>query len=678
MAPSHAGFTKSDLEQAARVTLVVALGEINESVTAWIDQSSRENSVKILRVDALDDREAIPASWEVLRVDTIGSTEAIRREYLDFLGTVPDKKIFDGKSLNDLFQRRDGFSLWWTEAGVRRSVTHGVSVLVKYIWLIQRAMDLFRPSQVIIHCTESRVAKVLADSVKSAPNVRMTPGTAVPQSQELWRGWAWLKNAIAWARGFVLHRILRTARIRGKHPLPSTSIQQPVVVMSACFPRLVVTPNQPRKVWYWDALANQIEKLSPTAAFRYLLDFDESDINPIRFEFKGILKDAATIRAIPGAIPQWRGQMGAMSIARILYHHLTMIVRFYRVSKNPSYPSIYEYRGVSLAPELHAHFSFSVVTAIHWEYEVETIADILRNLGDVKVVLVHQEFETRGMMVIAACRRLGIPTIGVQHGIICPLHTLYTPTAKQLAASPAPDYYAVYGQYSKEIVSEYGDFPADRVNICAGSRFDSLINEPTDRLKCREKLGLPTDKFIIVITTQPFSWLQKAIRGLLAIAPPNLLVCIKTYYLEGKDHEYQKLIDESPRPDTLLFNDHYSDLLGACDSLMSVCSTTLLEATLVGRPTICLNFTTEPDIYPYVEEGVSISVRSTAELAPALAHLMNSQMNREWQERRRRFLERHLGPAVEGKAAVSFAAWVNGFLGGAREVQRQTHEQDMN
>jgi hypothetical protein len=109
--------------------------------------------------------------------------------------------------------------------------------------------------------------------------------------------------------------------------------------------------------------------------------------------------------------------------------------------------------------------------------------------------------------------------------------------------------------------------------------------------------------------------------------------------------------------DVRFFTDHFWDLLIACDVLVSGSSTTVLEAALLGRETICVNFSDAPDAYPYVADGASLPARSEPQLADSFEQVLGA-INADGQSRtqRARFLERHLGPTSHGQGAATFAA----------------------
>jgi hypothetical protein len=96
-------------------------------------------------------------------------------------------------------------------------------------------------------------------------------------------------------------------------------------------------------------------------------------------------------------------------------------------------------------------------------------------------------------------------------------------------------------------------------------------------------------------------------------------------------------------------------LLSACDVWISASSTTILEATLAGKTSICVNFSGEPDGYPYVEDGAALPARSSVELSESLARALQERACADVDGKRSAFLRKHAGPTAEGRAAITLA-----------------------
>ncbi|MBO0697026.1 MAG: hypothetical protein J2P46_01405 [Zavarzinella sp.] len=640
--------------------LFVAAAPPSPATVRWVTDQFPGRAVAYLGVTAGQDPPILPAGWGTLAITDLGTLEELRREYLDYLERIPTTPIRHRATLDRLFRRRDGYSFWWTDVAVRRSPTQGMFLKVKLVWTVTRAVAHVRPAVVVLHAADPRQAAILQEAAGAAPDVRFAPESARPgplrrESRRFWFRWA-----IEYMYEFTRHRLRRHRWVRQLPAEPPAVPAQPTVVLSALYPRHVDRRDGAARVWYWDDLAAQLAAQAPPVAVRCLLDLDNPDTGPLRPDFGYLPKETPRLGGVP-ALPLWRGHANLRDWAATWVHQVRMLYRYYRLEADPRFAAVFRFRGVDLSPDWVGELRHALNVSVWWESEVDAAAARLRECGDVRAALVHQEFEVRGMILIAACRRLGIPTVGVQHGNFYPMHTVHTPPAAQVRGAPTPDYFAAYGEYGKEVVSRYGHFPADRVWTCAGSRFDALATRPPDRAECRRRLGLPADAFVVLVTTQSYPWFPDAVRAVLTRAPADSLVCVKTF--KADEAVYRKMIDDTGNRRALVFVDRFEDLLGACDVLASASSTTINEATLLAKPTVCLNFSAEPFYYPYIEEGVSLGARTADDVGEALGRLRSFRPDTAWQERRMRFLERHLGPATTGTAAATFARHVREIAG---------------
>ena len=72
---------------------------------------------------------------------------------------------------------------------------------------------------------------------------------------------------------------------------------------------------------------------------------------------------------------------------------------------------------------------------------------------------------------------------------------------------------------------------------------------------------------------------------------------------------------------------------------------------MLNRTTVCVNFSDEPDRYPYVEDGASLPGRTVEELKSSLQQALSEDCRGDFQRRRQDFLHRHAGPTTEGAGA---------------------------
>jgi hypothetical protein len=140
-------------------------------------------------------------------------------------------------------------------------------------------------------------------------------------------------------------------------------------------------------------------------------------------------------------------------------------------------------------------------------------------------------------------------------------------------------------------------------------------------------------------------------------ARPDVVLCIKKHQSSRamSADALRALAGSLGAANVRVFEGDLDLLLFASDVWISASSTTILEATLIGTRSICLNFSGEPDRYPYVEDGASLPARSVEELGESLSQLLDAGADPARERGRTGFLIRHAGPTKDGRAASTLA-----------------------
>jgi len=184
---------------------------------------------------------------------------------------------------------------------------------------------------------------------------------------------------------------------------------------------------------------------------------------------------------------------------------------------------------------------------------------------------------------IAACKRLGIPTFELQHGLITPSHGIYNlpKIPKKYKTSfinfVLPDFLAVYGQYWREVAMKGGLFPS-RAIVTIG---DYL------KIETGNKQPVSSGKKTILISSQApvQGQIIKYIRFLQAnLDPTSWRVIVKPHPIE-KDNAYQEVAKSGLLE---VSHDDIYRLLQHAEVHISVYSTVLYEAVRYDLVNYCL------------------------------------------------------------------------------------------
>ncbi len=195
--------------------------------------------------------------------------------------------------------------------------------------------------------------------------------------------------------------------------------------------------------------------------------------------------------------------------------------------------------------------------------------------------------------------------------------------------------------------------PPERLHVIGQPRFDLIQKQRYDRAKLRAEPGIPEDKGIIVLATQPmvesYLWTGKerekfieAVTGAMKEFPEKRLV-IKLHPDENIGI-YRRILSDIGDDTTIvcLDTDTY-ELLNACDLLMTFYSTVALEAMLFDKPVITVNLFGKPDIFPFAPSGAALGVYREEELVPSIKKaLYDAGVREELSSKSREFTCEHI------------------------------------
>jgi surface carbohydrate biosynthesis protein (TIGR04326 family) len=607
--------------------------------------------------------ELLPDGWTTCTPDDLMDPEDVRQAFLDFLETWPQRASASRKSLDELLMVDGRYSVWWTSVAAHRQPDHGSFRYFRLAVLLNRAIERYAPTTIRLLTSDPAVA-MLVQSRADAAGISVERAARCPPALTVRTdsGARWLLGSVIRAATYWLANVLPALHCRwAVRATTWKASSRPTVVFATRFEGYLALKNGQLSLVNWREISealraadSSIDQVFLPRALDRIVDTGGQRESPRR----GL--DAARNARAPmlvheGFVP-FRGQAGA------LLRQITVSCRFFRVEQSRRFKESFRFAGTDMAPVLVPQLRDAVAHIVDWSFKIGQLRGALRAAGDVRVVIACEEMYRWSMPVLAAAATLDIPTVGVQHGNMMPAHLTYRVPAGQMRCAPVPDYFAVYGAYAKEIVSGLGAYPASRVWITGAARLDALVNRRMPKNEARSRLGLPADKRVVVLATQTFSWFAVAIRAVMACVRgnPDVVLCVKKHpsSVAMSIDDLQALAAQVGADNVRVLDGDLDLLLFSCDVWISASSTTILESTLIGTPSVCVNFSGEPDRYPYVEDGASFPARSVAELKQSLSRALAADHDPESYSRRLAFLDRHAGPTRDGRASGTFAEHV--------------------
>jgi hypothetical protein len=252
---------------------------------------------------------------------------------------------------------------------------------------------------------------------------------------------------------------------------------------------------------------------------------------------------------------------------------------------------------------------------------------------------------------VLLARERGIPTMCVQDGADGMAPTWYWSDS---------DYVATQSEMLPERLAHAG-YDARRTRVTGQPRFDALFDAArrADREASRARLGLPAGFWVLFATQYDHdaSILERVARAVLDVPGGQLAI---RPHPEVDPSLYAAVVAAHPDGRVRLLQGDMADSLAACDAVVAQTSTVSVEAAILERPLVLINFTGLVDIVPFAEVGIGVRVGTPAELTTQLRRVAAGEAILD-PEVRRAGLKRLVGP-LDARASERVAAFVREVL----------------
>lgn len=264
-------------------------------------------------------------------------------------------------------------------------------------------------------------------------------------------------------------------------------------------------------------------------------------------------------------------------------------------------------------------------------------------------LVVVNETGYAGRAAVAAGNASGVPTIGLQHGVITPTHIEYVNERAALDppnpdAVPIPTRTLLDGDYYREVLQRDSAYPPQSLVVCGAPRYDTFLS----RLNSKPQVS----KEYVTLLTQPIDELP-TVRAILQMISrlDGVRLAIRPHPLEDPKR-YQSALREQGINAPVMAREDLAEVFGRSIAVIAPFSTAVVEANLAGLPVAVVNLSGERDYVPYADRGGSVRVTALSEL-PAVVRdfLGHGPMWRHLSETRRTFLENFAWGAGAGSAS---------------------------
>lgn len=334
----------------------------------------------------------------------------------------------------------------------------------------------------------------------------------------------------------------------------------------------------------------------------------------------------------------------------------------------------FDFEGTDLLPVLWQ----KIENFYRWEAPriqrfYETVLSCLRRMNP-RMVVVDEDLTESSRVLVDAANFLGIETLVVLHGL---------PGAPLGFVPLEAKFIAVWGEYTGKVLRQWGVEPS-RIVVTGCPKYDALSKQVTDAKSTKRKIcalwGWDPAKPVVLALTgairenplelheeessdtperiiETVKIFQKIARNI-----PEINIVIKLRFANPNISAFVKKIldaDGMPPGNFRWISEGLAlRYMRAADLVFNSISSACLEAVLIRKPAVQMNFSPHEDTFPFVRYGLPKRVQTFAEAEELCRLLARNQMEvAKWLEDQERIIE----PFVlsrDGKSGERVAQWI--------------------
>jgi hypothetical protein len=318
--------------------------------------------------------------------------------------------------------------------------------------------------------------------------------------------------------------------------------------------------------------------------------------------------------------------------------------------------------AVFLSDRVESLLSCRIPTALIVLRMSQQIVSVLKP----KCIFVTDEYDMWGRALIVAARQAGIRTVGIQHGIIEENHEGYVHLEGEIAPDgredspfcPVPHVTAVYGSHSRSALRGAGKYPESIVRVTGSLPLERARTKVGSQKAARTKLGLPECGLLFAFFGSPSAVYPEDSDHVHALCWASQRFdqvnwVLKAHPLDSDGaRRYRQISGQYNGRVQSFDNVDAFELLVAADIVASYNSTIAIDAVAFDRPSIQINLSGRPEVFPFVRNGLSVGVYSRTELVAFIESLLEQSPIENLIHRQRRLKDAIFAPIGSPSAEI--------------------------
>ena len=314
-----------------------------------------------------------------------------------------------------------------------------------------------------------------------------------------------------------------------------------------------------------------------------------------------------------------------------------------QVIDSESFQKLFNYKGIPLWQTLENFFvEMRYKPYIPYYLNLIDSLSIFQN-NKPKALFLPYETGPMALAIISVFQKLGIKTIGIQHGYIYQYNPMYSfgkfINEKEKLSFPLPDYTLVFGNYVKRLLMS-SKYPEDRITVFGNPAFfnlDNLKSNSKSRILL-QKHRIPPDRKILLFTTGKlqrnysshgkYDYDEQIFDSLLKHFASNkkFFIILKPHPSEKNLSVYEQIISNYKADNVKIINDELFGLIMSSSIVISVFSSTMIDSLFFDKPVIRVKFNKE--IHPIFDKTDAIVTSSLQSLPQNIHKILDSEKER--------------------------------------------------
>ena len=281
------------------------------------------------------------------------------------------------------------------------------------------------------------------------------------------------------------------------------------------------------------------------------------------------------------------------------------------------FQNLFTFKGISLWEHIENTFTQMIYTPNFplYLHLIDSLINFFMK-NQPKVIFLPYETGPYALSLLITAKLFKIKTIGMTHGLIAKYIPMYShfncKTSDNPLGHPIPDTTLVFGEFAKNILLENG-YPKDTVEVFGNPAFFNLskMEIKLQEIDLKKKYHIGSSQHVILFTSaknQPYYsghgtydydvqiW-EKLLENF--SNNDNFFIILKPHPSEKNIKIYQKILEKHNSKNVLIINGDLFELLYLSSIVVSVYSTTMIDALCFKKPVIQVKFQTEIHPIPF-------------------------------------------------------------------------------